>query len=467
MNDNFKDILIREDRRLRDAIKVIDSNTYYNMAIVLDDSDRFVGVLTSGDVTRAMLSGASLDDSIAKHVNKNSIALHDSDVSDYAVRMRIVGDLVKRRGFFMPILDKDKKILNLIHYLDLQTDKSGREEDFSHKAILVVGGAGYLGSVLIKKLLERGYRVTCLDNFVHNNYAVCEFTKKYPNLKIIKNDLRNISYVVRSLEGINAVVHLAAVVGDPACSTSPTDAIEINFLATKMIAEAAKYSQVNRFIYASTCSVYGISDEMVDESSPLNPVSLYARSKVKSEEGILDMVDDHFSPTIMRMATLFGLSYRMRFDLVVNTLVMNALNEGRISIFGGNQWRPLLNVSDAADAYLAVLKLPKEKTKGQIYNIGSEKMNYQIRQIGDIVKKALPGTVVEMKDDLADARNYRVSFQKAQRELSFYTKKTIEDSVFEIRDFIINNRVDVKDTKYSNHALVYDEGIDISDHTLT
>lgn len=466
MDRNYKNIVIDCNAKLKDGIKIIDSNVYYNMALVLDNSGKLLGVLTNGDVTRAILSGISLEDPVSKVMNVNAICLREKDLNNPTLTTEVVGSLLKRKGIFIPILDETGLILNLVHYLDLKLDLDKTHARSLHKVILVIGGAGYLGSILIRKLLNRGYGVICMDNFVHNNYAICDFTKEYSSLKIIKADVRNISHIVRSLEGINAVIHLAAVVGDPACSASPTDTIEINFLATKMIAEAAKYSQVNRFVYASTCSIYGKSQEAASENSSLNPISLYARSKIKSEEGVLSMVDARFSPTIMRLSTLFGLSYRMRFDLVVNTLIMKAITEKKITILGGNQWRPLLHVSDAADALLLVLEAPIEKVKGQIYNAGSDELNYKIWQIGEFIGKAFPGVVIEHKETGQDMRDYKVSFQKIKQEISFYTTKSINDAIMEIKDFILNGKIEVQDPKYSNSALVYDNGIDIEGCTL-
>lgn len=456
MEKNYKGIIIYPDSKIREAIKIIDNNTYYNMAVVLEHSGKFLGIITNGDITRAMLSGASLEDPVSGVMNTQALTLQQEDSQNYNLKEETVRDLLKRKGVFIPILDEERRLVNLIHYLDLELNIDNAGSKFSHRSILVIGGAGYLGNVLIKKLLTKGYSVICLDNFTHDNYVICDLAKTNPNFKIVKADMRNISYVVRTLEEVNAVVHLAAVVGDPACSLRPRDTLEINYLATKMVAEAAKYSQINRFIFASTCSIYGKSENISQETSPLSPVSFYAASKLKSEEGILSILDDRFSPTILRMATLFGLSNRMRFDLVVNTFIMQAVTQGQINIYGGDQWRPFLHVSDAANAFILTLEAPIEKVKGQIYNVGSEKLNYQIRQLGEIIKSALPLTQIQIKEDSKDARNYRVSFKKIQQELSFKETLNINDAILEIKNFIVNNNIDVKKPIYSNSTLDYD-----------
>lgn len=464
MLKNYKTIAIRSSATLKEAVKIIDRHSYYNMAVVTDDLGKFIGILTNGDVTRAMLSGASLADPVSGVVNTNAVVLREDQLDDTAAKTKAAGILLKRQGVFIPILDGEGRLLDVRHYLDVV---GGPQEDkVSNKTVLVIGGAGFLGSVLVKRLLDMDYRVVCMDNFVHNNYAVCDFTKNYPKLKIIKADVRNVSHVVRSLEDVHAAILLAAVVGDPACLSYPTDTIEINFLAAKMVSEAARYGQVNRFIYASTCSVYGQSDEIVDETSALNPVSLYARSKIRAEEGIIKMTDEHFAPTIMRMGTLFGLSYRMRFDLVVNTLAMKASTEGKITIFGGEQWRPFLHVRDAAQAYCSVLEAPIEKVRGQVYNVGSESLNYQIKQLGEMIKRDFPDVSVIVKKDSADARNYRVSFDKIQKEVGFFAANNINEGIAEIKEFMRKNNIEIKDPKYSNKSLSYSNGADIQSRVL-
>ena len=276
---------------------------------------------------------------------------------------------------FIPLLDSQKKLIKFILLSELK--KPYRTESSEHKGVdenskkvLVVGGAGYLGSILVNKLLEKGYKVRILEIFLFGKESIDEI-KNNPNLEVVEGDLRNIRTISNALKGMDAVIDLAAVVGDPACQTKPIDTIETNYLAAKTLAEACKYQQINKFIFASTCSVYGQGEEKLSEESPLNPTSLYAKSKIKTEEGILSLSDDNFSPCILRMGTLYGLSPRMRFDLVVNVLTMKALTEKKIKIFGGDQWRPLVHVSDVARAIVLVLKAPISKVGNQIFNVGN------------------------------------------------------------------------------------------------
>ena len=196
---------------------------------------------------------------------------------------------------------------------------------------------------------------------------------------------------------------------------------------------------MNKFLFASTCSIYGTgknSSKRLREDSYLNPVSLYAETKLKSEEAILSLADDNFAPTIFRFATLYGVSPRMRFDLVINLLTAKAIQEKKIEIFGGEQWRPNVEVGEAAEACVKWLESPISKTGNEIFNIGSNRQNYKIIQIGKIIKKAVPDLTIEIKKDAKDPRNYNVCFDKIQKIMGFSPQKTVESSVLEIIDFI-------------------------------
>jgi nucleoside-diphosphate-sugar epimerase len=231
---------------------------------------------------------------------------------------------------------------------------------------------------------------------------------------------------VSSLEETDAAVLLAAIVGDPASKVRPTETIETNVLAAQALASACKLHHINRFLYASTCSVYGAGGAMLDEEAPLNPISLYARTKIESEKTILGMGDEYFSPTILRMGTLYGYSPRMRFDLVVNTMSMKSFVDRRIQVFGGKQWRPLLGVEDAAEVYARCLEANLQDVGNQIFNVGSDDQNYQIDKVAEIVGKALGGIPISRDNSNLDARDYRVSFSKLTRKLGFTPKQNID-----------------------------------------
>jgi nucleoside-diphosphate-sugar epimerase len=320
--------------------------------------------------------------------------------------------------------------------------------------ILVIGGAGYIGSILVQKLLKRGYHVRVLDKLFFGTEPIEEALKS-SRFELVQGDFRNIETVVSAIQGVDAVVHLGGLVGDPACALDEQLSIEINSLATRMIAAAAKGYGVQRFLFASTCSVYGAGDEVFDEKSKLNPVSLYAKTKIDSENVLLEMNDDNFTPVILRFATIYGLSPRPRFDLVVNLLVAKAMFEGEITIFGGDQWRPFLHVDDAAEALLHCLEAPHSVVKGQIFNIGSDTQNFQINQIGEIIKHFVPQAKLIHKGEDTDRRNYHVRFDRLKNLLNFVPKKTIEDGIKEIQESIANGQiVDYRDRHYNNYVFL-------------
>jgi nucleoside-diphosphate-sugar epimerase len=320
--------------------------------------------------------------------------------------------------------------------------------------VLVIGGAGYLGAVLCDRLLSEGYSVRILDSFIYGKRSVEKYTGNN-NVEIIEGDIRNIETVNIAIRDSNSVILLAAVVGDPASKARPEQTVETNFLAAQVVASSAKLAGVSKFIYASTCSVYGVGSEILDEEAPLNPVSLYAKTKISSEESIMGISDGNFKPVIMRMSTLYGWSPRMRFDLVVNTMTMTAFTEGRINVFGGSQWRPLLSLPDAAEAYLRVLQ--NEQSAGKIYNVGSEEQNYMITDVAKLVAKGIAEASgkdipVNIEGESVDARDYRVSFKKIQSELGFSVKHSISSAAAEIWGKLESKEIkDPKQKVYYNH----------------
>ena len=236
-----------------------------------------------------------------------------------------------------------------------------------------------------------------------------------PNLEMIRADFRRVDALVAAMQGVDHLVHLGGIVGDPACAIDEELTIDVNLAATRLIGEVAKGNGIKHFVFASTCSVYGASEEALTESSALNPLSLYARSKVASERLLLEMADDRFTPIIVRFGTIYGLSGRTRFDLVVNLLAAKAVFDGCITVFGGDQWRPFLHVDDAALAVAQLLGLPPGRG-AEIYNVGSNAENYTIARVGEIVKKIVPEAELVMQAADQDRRNYKVNFSKIQAD---------------------------------------------------
>jgi nucleoside-diphosphate-sugar epimerase/sorbitol-specific phosphotransferase system component IIC len=340
-----------------------------------------------------------------------------------------------------------------------ERERSERPEERKIRNVLVIGGAGYIGSALLPKLLEKGYRVRILDLLLYGTEPIAEYMD-HPHLEVLQTDFRQIDKVVQAMRDIDAVIHLGGIVGDPACALDEELTIEINLMATRMIAEVAKGSGVGHFIFASTCSVYGASDQMLDERSELNPVSLYARSKIASEKVLLQMADDRFAPVLLRFGTIYGLSGRTRFDLVINLLTAKAVIDREITIFGGDQWRPFVHVDDAARSILLVLETPLNLVRNQTFNVGSNEQNYTIRQVGEIIQSHAPQAKILLQGEDSDRRNYWVNFNKIRNSLGFVPAWTVEDGVEQVIHAIQSGKVlDYTDARYSNVKFLTEEGI--------
>lgn len=326
--------------------------------------------------------------------------------------------------------------------------------------VLVTGGAGYIGNFVVEEALQRGHEVRVLDSFLFGNEALAPF-EEHESLEIREGDIRHIEDLSYAVKGMDAVVHLAGIVGDPACSVNEQATQAVNVEATKALVEVCKLHDIDRLIFASTCSVYGASELMeLNEGSFLNPLSLYAESKIDSEEIILHSTQDKFSndltPTILRLGTIFGWSRRMRFDLVVNLLTAKAVLEDDIPVYGGEQYRPLVHVSDAATAFVEAMEAPKERVDQQIFNIGDNELNYQISDVGRIVEEQIEDASVRFVEHKEDDRTYRVSFDKVNHILGWEAEKDIRDGVAEIRDWIVSEDVtEYSDNQYRNSEYPY------------
>ena len=318
------------------------------------------------------------------------------------------------------------------------------------RRVMVIGGAGYLGSVLTHVLMDQGYTVRVFDRMLFGSESIADL-RGNPRFECVQGDLRDLTALTEALRGVDSVVLLAALVGERACDRDPQETVAVNYTATIAAAAACKYHQINRFVYASTDSAYGIKEGIMDEEQSLNPVSLYGRLKVQVEGELLAMEDDNFAPTILRMATLYGLSPRMRFDLILNILAKQSVMTGQITIYGGKQWRPLAHVADAAEAYKLALAAPLRVVKGEIFNVGSNEQNYQLYQLGDLVAEALPDVEVLTTDVPPDLRDYHVSFDKITETLGYKVRYTPSDALQEIREAIISGAIaDPDDRRYVN-----------------
>lgn len=328
--------------------------------------------------------------------------------------------------------------------------------------VLVTGGAGYIGNYIVEHLLDRGHDVRVLDAMLFGDEALEPF-QDHERLEVREGDIRHIEDLSYAMEGMDAVVHMAGIVGDPACSVNEQATQAVNVEATKALVEVCKLHDIERLVFASTCSVYGASELMeLNEGSSLNPISLYAESKIESEEIVLHETHDDFgspdniTPTILRLGTIFGWSRRMRFDLVVNLLTAKATLEGDIPVYGGEQYRPLVHVEDAARAFADVLEAPKEDVDHEIFNVGDNDLNYQIKEVGRLVEEQVPDAEVRFVEHKEDERTYRVSFDKINHILGWETQRTIPESVDEIRMWMEDEEVTGYDRdQYRNSTYPY------------
>ncbi|MEZ6132724.1 MAG: NAD(P)-dependent oxidoreductase [Planctomycetaceae bacterium] len=331
------------------------------------------------------------------------------------------------------------------------------------ESVLVVGGAGYVGSELVRQLLDSGYRVRVLDLQLFGLEPLQDVLHN-KRLQVQRGDFRNIEDVTRALRDMDAVVHLAAIVGDPACAIDEETTIAVNYQAARMMAQMARANDISRFVFASTCSVYGASDgrEAISETGALNPVSLYATTKIDAEQALLETADDYFHPTILRFGTAYGLSHRPRFDLVANLFSAQAVSTGEISVFNGHYARPFIHVRDMARACHLCLEASLHVVGCETFNVGDESQNYTISELGQMVASHVPGTrVTEQRDD-SDPRSYRVSFEKIRAALGFRASIDLSEGVLEMVDAVRDGRLgDWRDPIYSNSLQMRQSGLQV------
>ena len=319
----------------------------------------------------------------------------------------------------------------------------------SLNSILITGGAGYVGSVLVRKLVSLGYDVKVIDSLVFGNDGISSLINE-KKIEFFNLDIRETEKISSIIQNIDCVIHLAAIVGEPLCKKIPDAAKQINEFATKNLVNICKNKKVKRFIFASTCSNYGSSQNVVNESSPVMPLSLYSECKVNSEKFILDQNNDIFETCVLRFATAHGLSPRMRFDLLVQEFMRDAIVDKKISIFGADFWRPLVHVEDMADACISAIDASSQLISGQIYNVGNDKENYTKIKLAEIIKEFIPDVEIEIIKSKKDPRNYKVSFEKIENSLNFEPKYTVRDSVIEILNDIQSGKIDPRDSEFSN-----------------
>jgi nucleoside-diphosphate-sugar epimerase len=320
--------------------------------------------------------------------------------------------------------------------------------------VLITGGAGYVGSVLAQTLLAGGNHVRVLDRLLFGGDALLGMWS-HENFEFALGDVRDPADTAKALAGVEAVVHLAAIVGDPACAKQRELAVATNRDASLAVLERCKQAGVKRFIFASTCSNYGKMVDpsgYIDETAELRPVSLYAETKVDVERAVLDPnATGALCATSLRFATVFGVSPRMRFDLTVNEFAAEMFVKQRLVVFGEQFWRPYVHVRDVARAVAAVLLAPPDRVRNNVFNVGSTEQNYQKQQLVEMVLKHVPDAKIQYVHKDEDPRDYRVSFTKIERALGYRTTRTVEQGIQEVLQLIGGGGIgDFESPKYRN-----------------
>lgn len=436
MKNFLSKIIVGESTKLSEAIKRMDDSGL-RIVLVCSNNGQLKGVLSYGDARRAIHKGISSGSSIGPIYNNNPIVAKKGIEPEMLKKLALSKREVVGGSIRIPVVDRKGLVVDLAfvdnkNQLNLMSHGHVGQSRIIEK-ILVTGGAGYLGSVLVRQLLELGYQVRVLDNLTYGKDSLTGVWANR-NFDLTVGSILNIEDVVSAAHDVDAVVHLAAIVGDEASSDDPIKTISDNTLATVNLANVCRRFQVNRFIFTSTCSVYGASKsrKMLSENSSFSPVSLYAQSKIDCEIELKKLSDPNFLPTILRLSTLYGWSYRMRFDLVINLFCALAHYKNELTVFGGDQWRPFIHVSDASNAIIKVLESPLLLVAGKVYNVGGNESNYTISQIASAVSKIIGNVKINEDNSKKDFRNYFVSFSKIMKELNFVPKQMVEDGIEEI-----------------------------------
>ncbi len=319
--------------------------------------------------------------------------------------------------------------------------------------IFITGGAGYIGSAVVRHLLVKDFEVFVLDNLSQGSDGVSCFLG-YPNYHFIKGDINDMKLIDEIIKKVDFVVHLAAIVGEGACKKDPKETKNTNIEGTKKIIDFSLKHKIQKLIFFSTCSSYGVQDTsiMANEETPLNPVSLYAESKISMENFIRKNYDPNLSYTILRPSTVHGPSPRMRFDLIVNHFVKDAVLNRKLEIFGADLWRPLMWVGEVGVIVERIIKSENKIIKNQIFNLGNTNANKKKKDIAEIIKNQfIPELDIKYHGQDQDLRSYRVDFSKIEKNLNFKLQKPLEQAIEELVFSVKNNLFkDPNNSKYKN-----------------
>jgi nucleoside-diphosphate-sugar epimerase/CBS domain-containing protein len=453
---NYSNYIINENTKIKDAIKKINDN-HIGVIAIANNSNEFQGILSDSDIRRLIIKGISLKLNIKKYINTNPFYLNYDYKQTDVIKLITSKKFLEVTPSYIPVLKK-KKFIKFLSIIELKKEhyilkKKINNNVNNKKRVLIIGGAGYIGSTLSTILAMNKYNVRIYDKFIYTSDHM-KFLKRFNNIEIIKGDTRHIDSLFSAFKNIDTVIHLAEFVGDPLCNKNPEKTYEINYLATNLIANLCKTFHIKKYIYISSCSVYGQNknNDLLNEESELNPQSIYAQLKLNCEEAIFKNIDEDFNFTILRLGTVYGLSLRPRFDLVVNLFCYQALKNKKILIINGNQWRPFVHVKDVAYAIKKVIEDRTTITKQKIYNVVGE--NITIENLSRIFKKFDKKIKLIQKREIIDLRDYKVSAFKIYKDIKFKPKFNLNKGIEELTDFIKKKKIkNINKKKYHNFLL--------------
>ena len=435
-------------KKIIDVIQLFEKSKT-NILIVVDNKKKFIGIITSTDLRRGILRGLSNTSPIKSIINQNPLLLKEK-INENKISNIISSDRFNKIDPpFIPILNKKNKPIKIVNKDLLNIDQYDLNNKKEKTKILLIGGAGYIGSILAKRLLKQNYQVTIFDKFIYQSQQEIRKKIKSNNLKLVKGDSRRIDEVFEVIKKNNVVVHLAELVGDPLCEVKPSKTYEVNFLASIAISNICKNLPISKFIYISSCSVYGSNNKLLTEKSEINPISVYAKLKVLCEKALIRNSGEFCKPCILRLGTVYGTSLRPRFDLVINLFASRVANNLPIIVTGGDQWRPFIHVNEVCLAIINIIKAKREKVNGQIFNLTS--FNSRIIDIAKKFKRIFPKTKLLIKKSSKDKRNYKVSSLKAEKMINFKSKVKLTHGISDLVDYVKKNKIrNINKKKYIN-----------------
>ena len=440
MSEKLRNVTVYESDKIKDVLVKIDKNGF-NGVFVINKRNKLVGVITDSDVRKNLLKNKlNVNSKAVSITQKKFIKIPASKVED---SKKI---LLKSNKMLLPIVEKNK-LIDFIHTIDLFEKKR------SVRKILVIGGLGYIGSILVQDLLKLNYHVNILDI----NYYGCHLDKKIlldPRLKVFYGDCDNKKILDKAINDCSDVIHLGEIVGDPAVNIDQNFSIKNNFENTVFVMSECIKKKINKFIFASSCSVYGNVKYECNEKSKLNPVSLYAKCKRECEKSILAFKSKECCPVILRLSTVYGDSPRKRFDLVANRFVIMAIKKIKISLFGASSWRPFISVNDVSRVLIKVLQAENHIVRNQIFNVGGNKENYRIIDIINTIKKYI-SINFEFSTKNEDKRNYKVSFKKIKKVLKFTPKDNLKKTISKLIKRYKKEGINENNINYYNDKKIY------------